>query len=160
MFLRRCSPRAVNAAPELAPKVVEGRTGDHDSARLGELLEAGGDVHPVAIDVLVRDDHVAEVDADAEADALCLGHCRFAFGHATLNAGRALDRVDGAGELAERAVAHELDETAPVLGQERVDELAAMGLEAREGAALVALHQARVADHVRRQDSGEPPLDP
>ena len=125
------------------------------------LLEPGGDVHAVAVEVAVGStDHVAQVDADPEADALRLGHRRLALGHAALDAGRALDRVDGAGELAERAVAHELDETAPVLGQERVDELAAVGLEAREGGALVGLHQARVADHVRRQDGGEPPLDP
>ena len=72
--------------PELAPEVVEGRAGDHDPAGLGELLEPGGDVHPVAVDVLALDDHVAEVDADPEADALRLGHRRLALGHATLDA--------------------------------------------------------------------------
>ena len=45
------------------------------------------------------------------------------------------------GELAERAVAHELDDAAPVLGDERLDQLPAVRLEARERAGLVALHE-------------------
>ena len=69
------------------------------------------------------------------------------------------DRVDGAGELAEDAVAHQLDDAPAVLGDERLDELLAVGLEAVEGAPLVALHQARVADHICRENSGEPAVD-
>ena len=57
-------------------------------------------------------------------------------------------------------VAHELDDAPPVLGDERVDELPAVCLEALERAGLVALHQPAVADHVGRQDGGQPPLDP
>ncbi len=78
----------------------------------------------------------------------------------SLDRDRACHRVDDAGELDQGAVAHELDDAAPVLGDERLDQLLAVGLEARERALLVALHQPAVADHVRRQDGGEPPLDP
>ena len=62
-------------------------------------------------------------------------------------------------ELAQGAVAHELDDAPAVLGDERLDELPAVGLEAAEGALLVALHQARIADHVRGEDGGEPAVD-
>ena len=94
----------------------------HDPAGLGELLEPGGDVHPVAVEVAVGlVDHVAEVDADAEADALRLGHLRLALGHALLDQHRAAHRVDDARELDQRAVAHELDDAALVLGDERLD---------------------------------------
>ena len=41
-----------------------------DAARLGQALEAGGHVHAVAEDVVVLDDDVADMDADAELDAL------------------------------------------------------------------------------------------
>jgi hypothetical protein len=34
-----------------------------------------------------------------------------------------------------------------------------MGLEALDGALLVALHEARVADHVGGEDGGEPAVD-
>ena len=102
---------------------------------------------------------IAEVDADPEADAIGLGDGRLPLGHAALDRDRAGDRVDGAGELAEDAVAHELDNAAAVLRDERLDELLAVSLEAVERALLVALHEARVADHVRRQDRGEPAVD-
>ena len=86
-----------------------------------QLLQAGGDVDAVAVDVLALDDHVAEVDADAERDALGLGHVPLALGHALLDRDRAGDRVDDAGELDQRAVAHQLDDPALVLGDQRVD---------------------------------------
>jgi hypothetical protein len=58
---------------QLAVKLVEGRTGDHDPARVGQLLQAGRDVDPVAVDVVVDQRHVAEVDADAEDQPLGRG---------------------------------------------------------------------------------------
>ena len=87
------------------------------------------------------------------------GRVRFPLGHAALDQDSAGDRVDNAGEFAEHAVAHELDDAAAVLGDERLEQLLAVGLEAVEGTLLVALHQARVADHVRRENGGEPALD-
>ena len=58
---------------ELALELIVGGAGDDHAAGLGELLQARRDVHPVAVEVAVCFvDHVAEVDADAEADALRL----------------------------------------------------------------------------------------
>ena len=61
-------------------------------------------------------------------------------GHAGLDRDGALHRLDHAGELDQRAIAHELDEAAVVGGDLRVDHLAAMGLEAGERAGFVGLH--------------------
>ena len=149
----------LEAEGELVLDLVVHVAGEQDPARLGQGLEPRGDVDPVAEDVAALVDDVADVDADAEADALGLGDVRLPLGHAALDRDRAGDRVDDAGELAEDAVAHQLDDAPAVLGDERLDELLAVGLEAVEGALLVALHQARVADHVRRQDGGEPAVD-
>ena len=49
------------------------------------------------------------------------GTSRLPVGHALLDRDGAGDRVDHAGELDDRAVAHQLDDAAPVLGQQRVD---------------------------------------
>ena len=107
--------------------------GDADPARLGQALQPRGDVHAVAVDVPVGlVDDVAQVDADPEADALVLGHRRLALGHALLDRDRAGDRIDDAGELDKAAVAHELDDAAVVLGDERLDELLAVRLEPLE----------------------------
>src|SRR6185312_3279241 len=51
---------------EPAGELVANRAGDADAARLGERLEARGDVDAVAEDVAILVDHVAEVDSDAE----------------------------------------------------------------------------------------------
>jgi hypothetical protein len=132
---------------------------EQDPARLGQGLEPRGDVDPVAEDVAALVDDVADVDADPEADALRLGDVLLALGHAALDRDRADDRVNGARELAEDAVAHQLDDTPAMLDDERLDQFLAVSLEAVEGALLVAPYQARVADHIRRQDGGEPTVD-
>src|SRR3954471_12188033 len=55
----------------LALQVVISGAGDDHPTWGRELLEPGGDVDPVAIEVAVGlADHVAQVDADAEPDAL------------------------------------------------------------------------------------------
>ena len=150
----------LEAEGELVLDLVVHVAGDADPARLGQGLEPRGDVDPVAEDIAGLVDDVADVDADAEADAFGLGDGRLPLGHAALDRDRAGDRVDGAGKLAEDAVAHQLDDTPAMLGDERLDELLTVGFQAVEGALLVALHQARVADHVRREDGGEPAVDP
>jgi hypothetical protein len=55
-----------------------GRTAN--AARLGQAFEAGGDVDAVAKDVAVFDDDVADVNADAELDAVVRRQRGIAFG--------------------------------------------------------------------------------
>ena len=101
MFLTRCSPRGSKRELELALDLVEGGAGDHDAARLGQLLEPGGDVYAVAVDVAVAlDDHVAQVDADAEADAPVLGTSASRSAMPRWIAAAQRDRIDHARELA------------------------------------------------------------
>ena len=71
----------------------------------------------------------------------------------------ALHGVDHAAELAQRAVAHELDDAAMVLRDQRLDEALAEVLETLERSRLVALDQARVADHIGRENGGEAAVD-
>ena len=73
-----------------------------------------------------------------------------------LDRDRAAHRVDHARELDQGAVAHELDEAAAVLGEERLDQLPAQRLQPGERAGLVALHEPAVADHVGRHDGRQP----
>ncbi len=53
-------------------RVVHG-TRDTDAARLGQALQPGGHVHPLAVDVIPVLDHVAEIDADAKPDLALVG---------------------------------------------------------------------------------------
>jgi hypothetical protein len=139
--------------------LVEDRAGDHDAVGLGELLEACGDVDAIAVYVLALGEHVAEVDTDAQAEALILGHHGLTFDELSLNEHRAAHRVDDARELAEDAVSHQLEDAAVMLVNERRDHHAMEDLQPSERSRLVAFHQRRVADEVGRQDCGQPPID-
>jgi hypothetical protein len=46
---------------------------DADPARLGQSFEPCGNIDTVAVDVVLLDNDVAEIDADAEFDAALLG---------------------------------------------------------------------------------------
>ena len=87
------------------------------------------------------------------------GICRLALRHPALDRDGAGDRIDHAAELAERAVAHELDDAALVLRDQRLDESLAVILEALERSRLVALDQPRIADDVGRENGGEAAVD-
>ena len=139
---------------ELAADVVVDRPRDQDAARLGELLQAGGDVDAVAVDVLAVDDHVAEVDADAELEPVLRREGGVALAQGLLDADSAGQRLDDAREVGQHAVARRADDAAVVLGDEPVDDLAA-GPQAGVRAGLVAVHLAREADRVGAQDRGQ-----
>ena len=67
------------------------------------------------------------------------------------------DRVGDALELHQHAVAGGLDDAALALGDRGVDQLEPVGLEPRERARLVGLHEPAVADHVGRENRRQPP---
>ena len=144
---------------ELALDLLVDVRRDADAAGIGQFLKARRDVDAVAVDVVALDDHVAQVDADAERDAPILGYLGVALGHAALDGDRAIDRVDDARELDQRAVAHQLDDAPAVVRDLGVDEFGAVGLQHVERAGLVVAHQARIADDIRAQDSGKPAFD-
>jgi hypothetical protein len=53
---------------ELIPDLLINGVGDANGTRLGESLEAGGDVDAIAEDVAAVDDNVAEIDTDPELE--------------------------------------------------------------------------------------------
>lgn len=69
------------------------------------LLQTGGHIRAVAVDVPPFDDDIAEVDSDARLDPPVLRLLSGALCHLPLELDRALDGVDDAGELDLNAVA-------------------------------------------------------
>ncbi len=76
-------------------------------------------------------------------------------GHRLLHRDRAAHRIDDAGKLDQHAVAGGLDDAAAVLGDFRIDQLAAQRLEPFERAFLVRPHQPRIPRHIGGKDRGE-----
>ena len=126
-----------------------------DAARLGDALDPRRDIDPVAEDIVVVDDHIAKIDADAELDPPVLGNVAVPIAHLALDFGGALDRAHHAGEFDQHAVAGQFDDAALMIGDGRIDQLGAVILETRQRADLIGPHQAAVADHVGGQDRGK-----
>ncbi|MFO0997764.1 MAG: hypothetical protein U1F33_13870 [Alphaproteobacteria bacterium] len=126
-----------------------------DAARLSERFETSRDIDAITVNVAALDDHVADVDADAELDALTLRDICVPRGHPSLDLNGAGDGIDDARELDECAIAHQLDDPPAARCDRGVDEVPAVGLEALERADLVLAHEARVAHHIGSEDRGK-----
>ena len=137
-----------------------GVVGDADAAGVGDPLQPRGDIDAVAENIVVIDDDVADMDADAEFDPLRLGDVDIAHGHAALDLDRATDRIDGAAEFDQHAVAGGLDDAAAIFGDFGIDESFSAGLETGEGAFLVGAHQTAVAGDIGCENCRKPPLNP
>jgi hypothetical protein len=149
---------------DLALDLVVDAARQPDPARLAQALDSRGDVDaaaadPVAADPVVVDDQVAEVDPDPVAEPPVLGHARLTRRYRALDLDRGLDGLDRAAELDDGAVALKVDETARCRSS-TARPAPAERLEPGEGSRLVELHQPAIADHVGREDGGEPPLEP
>jgi hypothetical protein len=74
-------------------------------------------VYPTAdaatIDVVALDDHRAEIDPDAQFDAVLRRDARIPLGHRLLHLDRATHRIDDAREFHQHAVAGGLDDVLP-----------------------------------------------
>ena len=79
--------------------------------------------------------------------------------HRLLEVGGACYRVDRAAEFHQEGIADLLEDATLMLGDHRFEHVLPAGFQRREGARFVALHQPAVADHIGREDRGEPTLD-
>src|SRR5262245_52067964 len=82
---------------ELATDLAHGIFGDTNRARLGDALQARRDVDAVAENIVLLDDDVADMYADAELDPPVLRQIGIARGHPALNCQCATHRIDDAG---------------------------------------------------------------
>jgi len=140
---------------ELVADVVAHHSADANAAWFCEPLQPRRDIHTVAEDVVLLDDHVAEVDADAKPDPTFLRHLGLALGHPALDIHSAADGIDHARELCQDAVASVFYDTAAVFADLRIDQLLEVGFEPLVGAFLVRTHQTRVTGHIGGEDRGQ-----
>ena len=152
--------QVLEAQLHLAVHLVVGAIGDQYPARVGQRLDPGRHVDAVPEDVPVSDDDVPDVDPDAELDLTVPRGIGFALRHRALDVGRAFHGIDGAGEFGQQSVSRTLHDSAVVPFDGGIDQLGPQGLLARQGVSLVRLHEPGEADHVEREDRGEPAFHP
>jgi hypothetical protein len=137
---------------ELVPDLVAYYPRDADAAGLGQSLQPRGYIDPIAEDVVLLNDHVAEVHSDAECDAFVLGRFGIAFGHPALDLDSAAHRINHAWKFSEQAVAGILYRMAAVLLDLWLNELRQVHLQALVRSLLICSHQARIACHIGGED--------
>jgi hypothetical protein len=135
--------------------MVVDRIGDEHPTGVSQSFDPYGDVDAVAIEIIALGDHVAEIDADAQLDAALRFDARVPLRHHLLHLDRTADRVDDPGKFHQHAVAGGLDDAAVVLGDFRIEELAAQGFEAFVRALLIGAHQSRIAGDIGGENCSE-----
>jgi hypothetical protein len=78
---------------------------NHDAAGIGQGLQTRHHIDAVSENIIAVENDVADIDADAEFDALVRRYLGVAFGHAALDIDRPTDGVDHAHEFHKRSVA-------------------------------------------------------
>jgi hypothetical protein len=119
------------------------------AARLRQRLQPRRDVHPVAEQIVPLHHHVALMQADAKL--------HLASAQSLLHANCATQCLHRARKLREQAVAGRLEDPPAVLRHQRLDHLAPQRPQPRQRARLIGADQARIPNHIGRQDRSEAP---
>ena len=140
---------------DLAAHLAIGVVGQANSVRLSKALHARGDVHPVAMNIVILDDYVPDINADPKLEPLLLIGCCFSIHHTFLPNHSAVESVQYTSELDQQAVADELDYTAIVFGDDRFQHLVPQVSETPQCSGLILAHKARITDHIGGKNGGE-----
>ncbi len=138
--------------------LIAHRRGNADSARLRQRFKPRGDVDAVAEDIVVLNDHVAQIDSDAVEERTRRRHVAIAPGHPFLKFDRAAQRLGDALKFHQQAIAGGLDDAAFAFCDRRVDQLEPHGFQPGKRPGLVDFHQPAIADHIRGQNRGQPAM--
>jgi hypothetical protein len=129
-----------------------------DPAWLCDALKAGRNVNAVAIDVIVVEDDVADVNADAKLDPSLPGHIDIFDGDPPLDLHRAARRIDGTGELHQHTVASRFHDATAMQCDRGVHQRLPEGLKLGQRPFLVPAHQKAITGNICRQNRRQSPF--
>lgn len=143
---------------ELAAYFLAQLSGYANATRFSQRLQAHGDIDAISEEVAAIDHDIAKVYADAQAYTALAGYAGVRVIHVLLKFDSAGKRIDRASKLDQDAVTHRLEYSAAMFGDERREYLGSPHLEGGERTGFVQLDQTGIADHIDREDRGEPTL--
>src|SRR6476620_6275117 len=141
-------PEVLKAGIKFALHLIIDHSGDTYSAGIGQLFQACCNVHAITVEVVTIDHEVTHVHADAKDDGTTVRRTKVLLGNEALNVYGAVYCVDRAAELNQRSISHELDGSAPMLGDEGIDHARPQLLKRTQRACLIRPHEAAVANYV------------
>ena len=126
----------------LAGELLLHGIGDADASRLRQRLKPRSDVDAIPEQVVALHDNVTDVDADAEHDAALGRDLPLMDSHPLLHGDGTGHGIDNGAKFHDCAIAHQLDDAAPMVCDQRVDDLRAKGSDRSERASLIRFDQA------------------
>ena len=132
--------------------------GNTNTTRFCDPFETHRNIDPITKDIVVFDDNITNVNADAKLDPLDLRYIYIVFGHAALNFDRTAYGIDDAGELDESAVPGILDDAPAMIRDLWIKKRLSNSFQLRQRAFFVDPYQAAGARDIRRQNSRQSPL--
>jgi hypothetical protein len=142
----------------IAYQLQADRSGDLDHETICNPFETHGNIDPITKNIVLLDNNITNVNADAEFDPLVLRDVDILFSHAALNFVGTPHGVDHAGELSNSAVPSILDDTSAMLSDFGIEKRSSKRFQSRQRAFFVDPYQAARARDIRRQNSCQPPL--
>ena len=128
---------------------------DANAAGIGKRFEPGGDVDAIAENVAILDHDVADIDADAEEQAVLGWMALVRNRDRLLHLHGAIQRIDHALEFGQHAIAGGAGDAAIVGGDQIVDDQAVAG-QGRKRLRLVPLHMPTVTLDIGGEDGDQP----
>jgi hypothetical protein len=130
---------------------------DAHSARRTLGLKSGSYIDDIAVDVSAIRDHIADVNADAKADRPIRRLLTVIDGHLLLHLDCTAHRSINAVEDDEEGITSRVDDSAAMLFDRRVDEIAAKSSKPFKCSDIITANQAAITDHVGMDDGDQLP---
>jgi hypothetical protein len=135
---------------DFAADLIVGRRRDTDAAGFGYAFKAGSNVDTVPEDIIIIDDDVPNVNADAKFDPSVLRHRQILLRYAALDFNGTAYCIDGAGKLDQHTVAGRLDDSTSMGGYRWINKGPSDFLQPNQRAFFVGPHQAAIPSDIRR----------
>src|SRR6516162_3824080 len=148
MFFRARLPRSAKVALSRPVTSLMNRAGNQYASSRGFCFQSRCYVHSIAVEIVSLDDHIAEMQTDTKYNPLCSGASPVRFVHGLLELNRCRQRVACASKFYERPITHQLDQPASVARKRWFEAASSMLTQSRQCSALVAPHQAGVANNI------------
>ena len=111
--------------------------GNANPTRLCDPFETHCNIDTITKDIIVCDDNITDVNADAKFDPLVLRHIGILFCHAALDVVGTSHGVDHAGELNESAVPGVLDDASAMISDFGIEKRLSESFQLRQRAFFV-----------------------
>jgi hypothetical protein len=153
--LRTCILKGdIYLATNLPVRIV----GNAKAARFCDPFETHCNIDAVTKDIILCNDNITDVNADAKFDPFVLRHIGIVFGHAALDFVGTSHGVDHAPELNESAVPGILDDAPAMIADFGIKKRLSQSFQLRQRAFFVDPYQAARARNIRRQNRCQSPL--